>query len=165
MKYFANCATLDELKKEYRRLSMIHHPDMGGNEETMKAINNEYSQMFELLKTAQNASADDYHKTTEAPEEFIEIINHLVKMSGLIVELCGSWLWISGETMKNKEALKAAGCRWSSNKKMWYWHHVEDGAKWSRGKRSMSEIRSKYGSQVFQGGRETTGYATIGAAG
>ena len=26
MKYFTNCRTLDELKKEYRRLAMIHHP-------------------------------------------------------------------------------------------------------------------------------------------
>lgn len=116
MKYFNNCSSLDELKKEYRRLSMIHHPDMGGNEETMKEINNSYSERFEVLKAAHNAGADEYHQTTEAPEDFQEIINHLVKMSGLVVELCGSWLWIGGDTMKNKEALKAAGCKWSSNK-------------------------------------------------
>lgn len=42
MKYFASCRTLDELKKEYRRLAMLNHPDRGGDEETMKAINNEY---------------------------------------------------------------------------------------------------------------------------
>ena len=40
MKYFNGVNTLDELKKEYRRLSKIHHPDCGGDEETMKAINN-----------------------------------------------------------------------------------------------------------------------------
>lgn len=38
MKYFTNCRTLDELKKEYRRLSKLHHPDHGGDEATMKAI-------------------------------------------------------------------------------------------------------------------------------
>ena len=27
MKYFTNCTTLDELKKEFRRLCMTHHPD------------------------------------------------------------------------------------------------------------------------------------------
>ena len=27
MKYFTNVRTLDELKKEYRRLSKLHHPD------------------------------------------------------------------------------------------------------------------------------------------
>lgn len=41
--------------------------------------------------------------------------------------------------------------KWSSNKKMWYWHHAEDGAHWSRGKKTMNQIRQKYGSQTFAG--------------
>ena len=50
MRYFNNCNTLDELKKEYRRLAMIHHPDRGGDLETMKTINAEYEQRHaELL--------------------------------------------------------------------------------------------------------------------
>ena len=151
MKFFTNCRTLDELKKEYRRLTMIHHPDHGGDTATMAAINNEYAERFELLKKAHNAQADEAHQTTEAPEEFITIISELLKYPGLIVELCGSWLWISGDTRPVKEQLKAAGCRWSSNKKMWYWHHAEDGAQWSRGKKTMSQIRQKYGSQTYTG--------------
>lgn len=151
MKFFTNCRTLDELKKEYRRLTMIHHPDHGGDTATMAAINNEYAERFELLKKAHNAQADEAHQTTEAPEEFITIISELLKYPGLIVELCGSWLWISGDTRPVKEQLKAAGCRWSSNKKMWYWHHAEDGAHWSRGKKTMSQIRQKYGSQTYTG--------------
>lgn len=151
MKYFTNCSNLDNLKKEYRRLTMIHHPDHGGDTATMAAINNEYAERFQILKNQHNAAADEAHQTTEAPEEFIAIINELLKYPGLIVELCGSWLWISGDTRPVKEQLKAAGCRWSSNKKMWYWHHAEDGAHWSRGKKSMNQIRQKYGSQTFAG--------------
>ena len=37
MKYFTNVKTLDELKKEYRRLLMLHHPDRGGDTGTKKA--------------------------------------------------------------------------------------------------------------------------------
>lgn len=149
MKFFTDCTNLDELKKAYRTAAMNNHPDHGGDEETMKQINNDYAERFEVLKTAHNATADDYHKTTETPEEFMEIVAVLLGMDGLIVELCGSWLWISGETKKHKDGLNAAGCGWSSNKKMWYWRHEEDGHRWSRRKTSMQDIRSKYGSSLL----------------
>lgn len=151
MKYFTNCRTLDELKKEYRRLAMKHHPDHGGDTATMQAINAEYEERFEVLKKQHNTTADEHHQTTEAPEEFINIINTLIKFPGIIVELCGSWLWISGDTLPIKDQLKAAGCRWSSSKKMWYWHHPEEGTRRSHGKATMTDIRNKYGSQTFKG--------------
>lgn len=163
MTYFNACKTLDELKKEYRRLAMLHHPDRGGNLETMKAINDEHDRVFEILKAQHNATAKEDRQTTETAEEFRDIIDLLLKLDGLTVELCGSWLWISGETMQHKEALKAAGCRWSANKKMWYWRHAEDGARRSRGGHSINRIRAKYGSQVFTASGEYQEYEAIGA--
>lgn len=163
MKYFTNINTLDELKAAYRRLSMKHHPDRGGDTATMQEINAEHDELFERLKKQHNASADEFHQTTETPEEFREIIELLLRLEGLTVELCGSWLWIGGNTREHKETLKAAGCRWSNNKKLWYWHHAEEGRKWRRGKATMSEIRTKYGSQVFDAAGERTGYERIGA--
>ncbi len=152
-KYFGNVQNLDELKSAYRRAALANHPDRGGSEEAMKAINAEYTELFEVLKDAHNMRAEnpDNHTrpTTEAPEEFIEIIEKLLHMGGLDVELCGSWLWIGGNTKANKDALKAAGCRWSNNKKLWYWHHAEEGSHWHRGNKTMGQIRSKYGSQRF----------------
>lgn len=157
MKYFEHCKTLDELKKEYRRLAMQHHPDVGGDLETMKAINNEYAARFEILKGQHNARAADdetgkTYATTEAPEEFIAIIENLLRLDGLEVELCGSWLWIGGNTREHKDELKAAGCRWSSSKKLWYWRHAEDGHRWHKGNKTMSQIRTKYGSQTYRSG-------------
>ena len=49
--------------------------------------------------------------------------------------------------MAHKDELKALGCRWSRNKGMWHWHHNEDGARWSRGRSTMGDIRAKYGSE------------------
>lgn len=66
MKYFMNCKTLDELKREYRRLAMIHHPDVGGEVETMQAINAEYDNLFPALKLAHNQTAE--HPTHETAE-------------------------------------------------------------------------------------------------
>lgn len=31
MKWLNNPQTLEELKKQYKRLAMMHHPDVGGN--------------------------------------------------------------------------------------------------------------------------------------
>lgn len=153
-KYFDTCKTLDELKAAYRKAAIANHPDLGGDEETMKAINNEYSARFEVLKAQTNtAAAEDTtgrtQSTSEAPEDFIAIIDHLLRMDGLTVELCGRWLWIGGNTMANKEALKACGCQWSSTKKLWSWHYKEDGARWHKSHYSMDRIRSKYGSERF----------------
>ena len=155
MKYFNNCHTLDELKKEYRRLAMQNHPDRGGDAEIMKAINNEYEQMHAILQKQHNASADEFHQSTESPNEFIDIINILVKLHGLDIELCGQWLWIGGNTRENKDALKAAGCRWSNNKKLWYWHHEEANRRHYRGSSTMGQIRTKYGSQTITASGET----------
>lgn len=168
MKYFDNPQTLDDLKKQYRRLAMQYHPDTNpGREaemtEIMKVINEEHDHLFDRLKAQHNASHDEHHQTTETAEEFREIISVLLKLDGLIVELCGSWLWIGGNTREHKDALKAAGCRWSNNKKMWYWRHPENAGHWHRSKTTMGDIRSKYGSQVFEGKTETTGYKTITA--
>lgn len=154
MKYFRNCCSLDNLKAEYRRLTLKHHPDAGGDVETMKEINIEYERRFAVLKAEHNVTADADHQTTETPDEYRAIIIALLRMDGLDVELCGSWLWITGDTRKHKDELKSIGCRWSSTKSAWTWHHAEPGAKWYRGKRSMNEIRNRYGSTVYGSARD-----------
>lgn len=154
-KYFSNCSTLDELKKEYHKLAMIYHPDCGGphaDTAIMSEINAEHDAVFVVLQKAHNekaAHADNMTKSTEAPNEFRDIIEMLLKLDGINVELCGCWLWISGNTKPHKETLKAAGCRWAAKKSMWSWHHAEDGSHFFRGRKSIDQIRNKYGSQTF----------------
>lgn len=143
--YFENCRSLDELKAEYRRLAKENHPDIGGSVEIMQEINNQYEAAFNRMN---NASAQP---KSEMPEDFIRVIDALMKLSGITVELCGSWLWISGDTKAVKEELKAAGCRWASKKAKWYWHPVEEKPKSRRGSASMEQIRSRYGSKVLSG--------------
>ena len=119
MKYFTNCKTIEEAKKLYRRLAMENHPDRGGDLDTMKAINAEYDEFFNTFKAQHNAAA----KTTgarpinETPEEFRQVIDKIINIPGIIIELCGSWIWISGETRAFKDQIKAAGCFWANKKK------------------------------------------------
>lgn len=75
-----------------------------------------------------------------------EIIDTIKSLPGLVLEICGRWLWVSGNTKENKEELKAAGLRWAKKKQMWYYHRPEDST-YGRRTKSMSYIRMKYGSR------------------
>ena len=140
---------------------MRHHPDRGGDTETMQRINAEYEARFETLKHAHNTTHDERHQTNEAPADFIRIIEALLRLDGIEVELCGCWLWIGGDTKRHKDALKKAGWNWCSKKKLWSWH--PDYAAVYTGKRrrtkSMEYIRNVYGSEIIGRGTEQLGLA------
>ena len=137
-------ADLVELKKAYYKLCKKLHPDHGGDEEQMKVLNAEYDYLFNRFNKSTNE--DNKAEFTESSAEFIHIVEELLKMDDLTVELCGSWLWISGNTKPHKEELKALGCRWASKKFMWYWKPSNQPMSRSHGV-DMLYIRTKYGSQ------------------
>ena len=147
--FFDTCSTLDELKKAYHAAAMKFHPDIGGDEATMKAVNAEYEARFKVLKQVHNTQNTTARATSESAGDFMRIIDQLLRLDGLEVELCGRWLWIGGNTRPHKEQLKALGCQWSSRKELWSWHFAEDGDSWHRGTKTMNQIRSKYGSTRF----------------
>jgi len=149
--YLNNCKTIEELKKAYRAFTKKLHPDCGGTKEEMQRLNAEYDEMFNRLKDIHNATADDEHKTTEAPEEFRDIIEKLLHFEGVEVELCGSWIWCRGNTFSYKDELKAMGFKWSKSKKSWHWHHatIMDLTRRHWGY-SMDKIREMHGSQIFE---------------
>lgn len=147
--YFDHCTNLDELRAAYKRLAIKYHPDMGGDTRIMQDINIEFDRVFNALKNSYNSQRTTDQQTTETPDKFRSVIDKLITLDGLKIELCGSWLWIGGNTYPHKDTLKSAGCKWSRSKRKWYWHHKDDGASWSRGRCTMDEIRGKYGSQVF----------------
>ena len=50
MKYFVGVKNLKDLHRKLVKLAQKHHPDKGGSEEIMKAINIEYSELEEKLR-------------------------------------------------------------------------------------------------------------------
>lgn len=60
MPYFVNVRSLEDLKSQYRVLAHKHHPDLGGDQDAMKAVNNEYDQLFPVWK---HRSADTSNET------------------------------------------------------------------------------------------------------
>lgn len=147
MTYFNNIRTLEELRKEYKRLVKANHPDNGGSVETIKIINVEYEICFKILENADTVSSNNKYNMAE-DEMIREIINAIINLN-IEIEICGSWIWVSGNTYSCKQELKNSGFHWASKKKMWYWHNPEEQTR-SNGKTSMNDIRIKYGSQVVK---------------
>ncbi|MGD1336137.1 hypothetical protein ACP6H1_27465 [Vibrio harveyi] len=79
----------------------------------------------------------------------IAVLNAVLAMEGVTVEVCGNWIWLSGETRQHKEALKELGCRWGSKKKMWFYRPA-DYKKVSRKEYDMTQIRDMHGSQILR---------------
>lgn len=85
-----------------------------------------------------------YQPYEESPELKVIAARHEIKtLPGITVTLVGAWLWVSGNTKPHREALKAAGFKWSPNKLQWYFAGVSCAS--SRGRKSYRQIADKYG--------------------
>lgn len=150
MKWFTNPQTLEELKKQYKKLVFKHHPDKGGRTEDMQEINAEYDKLFATLKNVhRSASGETYtakEETKETPEQFRNIIEKLIHLDGIEIEICGSWLWITGNTYPNRETLKKLRFKYSKNKNAWYYHE-EGYTKHSKKSFTLEQIRDLWGSE------------------
>lgn len=114
MTYFTDIHSLEELRKEYKRLVKANHPDNGGSEDAIKVINVEYEITFKVLAKADTTNARKYDMA--ADEQIREIINIIINFD-INIEICGSWIWVSGNTYGCKNELKANGFHWASKKK------------------------------------------------
>lgn len=151
--YFEGVKTLEELKKAFIRLMKENHPDKGGKAEVCVAIQDEFAKVSEMLA----AGISPESKEKELSEELMNVISALSGIVGIEIELCGTWLWISGNTKENRELLKALKCRWSPNKGQWYFREEKQGGRrWRKGSIDMEEIRFKYGSEKVHGERRQT---------
>lgn len=171
MKWFQNIETLKDLRKEYRRFVVKHHPDNGGSEDVIKEINVEYDILFKRLKHDYEHK-DTYSKATDKQKQSYDwqkdaqirdIILQLSRFKDITVEIIGVWIWVSNCYEYRKE-LKALGFRWASQKQMWY-IHFDDYHKYSSRSTSMSYIRAKYGSVEvkFKTGQQDDEYRRIKA--
>ncbi len=135
--------TPDDLRSAYRAACKKYHPDVNPNGlEIMKAVNAAYSFLKKnLTKWNHTQQTND----TSIPDILQAIFDKIKHFGNIEAEVCGSWLWVSGETWRYKKELKAAGLKWAAKKRQWYWSPA--GYK-KRSKRvfEMPEIRALFGS-------------------
>jgi curved DNA-binding protein CbpA len=147
--YFANCTTLDEAKALYKKLAFQLHPDTGGDTAEFQEMQSQFEKF--RPKTEKYKGEFEQHNATQ----YQDIINDLIKIKGIIVEVCGSFIWLSGDTRTAKDDIKAIKnelfkpAQWHRKKLMWFFSPVGYERK-SANSLEMDEIRAKYGSETFK---------------
>jgi len=109
MKYFRHCKSLDEVKSEYKKLTQHYLPTETnpGYEAMMTLVDREYVEISQRPKVKQQSQ--------EIQEEFLvfpKIVKELISLE-LNLEICGSWLWVSGNTYNHSDKLKELGLKFS----------------------------------------------------
>lgn len=153
MKWFNDCETLEDVKALYKKLAKQYHPDLGGDTVTMQEINKEYAFASAKAIKGANLSEEETENEILSSEAYRNAIEKIIYLEGITIELVGYWLWCTGNTYPVRATLKDAGFLFASKKLAWYFRTAE--YKVSKGgKKSLDEIRDKYGSEVLNDSKD-----------
>lgn len=135
----------EQILARFKELAKKYHPDLGGSEEMMKILND----AMDCLRHYNGSG----HTASFTESNFGEILNNAINSIkgcvGLEIEVCGTWIWVGGNTFANKEILKSNGFMFSKSKRKWYF--IPGGTfKKRRGRCDMDQIRSIHGSQKVE---------------
>jgi len=136
--------TPEDIKTAYREAARKYHPDHNpGGEEMMKLINGAYEAFADWSGEA--PEMPEAAQGRSYPDAVNEALRVVINLDGLDSEICGSWVWVGGNTYPYRTVLKAAGFRFAPHKKRWYFR-PEGWRSSSRGRFTMEEIRNFHGS-------------------
>jgi hypothetical protein len=147
MKYFKDCASIEEAKKLYRQLLLKNHPDIAGKagEAATVEIINQFNKFIDTF-VADSFNAY-YADKDEKPEPstvtpFQDILKTIIDFD-CDIEIIGYWIYCF-RSYEVREALKGLGFWFSSKHKAW----VFSGGAKTRfySKKSLDEIRAEKGS-------------------
>ena len=96
--------TPEDVKKAYKRAAMKYHPDRtNASPEMMKMVNEAYELLKEFAGELDQGEHEGY------ADELLEKLDSVIDLEGLIFEICGAWVWVTGETKKHAKALGKNG--------------------------------------------------------
>ena len=147
MTYFKNCKTINEVKTLYKKLAMENHPDRGGDTAIMQAINREYAFACAHIAKGAGLTDDETENEIKLSEEYRKVIEKIINLPGIVIEMVGNWIWVTGNTRSVKDILKEAGFYFACKKVAWYYRNEMfktrgDGA-------PLEVIRRRYGSETI----------------
>lgn len=136
---FKGIEGVNELKKVYKTLCKKLHPDIGGTNELFKMLNEIYNNFLEHKIYYSNESKFDL--------ELEKIISKILHFENIVIEVMGTWIWVSGDTKPIKETLKSLNFKYGIKKKMWYYGEMKGR---SPKQKSIEEIKNKYGCETVK---------------
>jgi hypothetical protein len=80
----------------------------------MQEINAEYDRLFPMFQSKSEVKNEQFETATE----YKDVINKIIHLN-VNIEICGIYVWVSGNTKPVKEVLKQAGFYWASHKMAW----------------------------------------------
>ena len=78
-----------------------------------------------------------------------KIINKIIGLDGILIEIIGNWIWISGCTYPHRQQLKDIGFYFAPKKVMWY-YRPPDYKSSNKSPKTIEFIRNKYGSDFIE---------------
>lgn len=151
--------TEKDIKAAYRKAALKYHPDRNPlGAELMKAVNAAFDFLMANIDKINQFQSTDENARYNYGEDLEKVLNTLSGLTGIVYEVIGNWVWISGETITHKETLKEIGCKWAAKKKQWFYRPEEHKSYWNREEHTIEEIRAKYGST---GQRRATGWQQV----
>ena len=137
-----------EIKLAYRKAAALYHPDHNpAGLEMMKLVNLAYEALKAFEGNVEECTKNNYG------EALNNALNAIVTL-GLEIEICGVWIWVTGNTKPHKDVLKASGYLWAPKKTQWYFR-PEKHKSYNRSSWSMGKIREVYGSDSIKSQQRT----------
>lgn len=134
--------TKETTKKAYRKACSKFHPDKGGSLKMMQAVNEAYEALKDFEGNVE-AGCEGY------ADALNDAINKVINLPGIQIEVCGAWVWLTGNTKPHAKILGrkegGAGFYYAKKKKAWYYRPT-DWKSSSRGSWSLDQIRDQHGS-------------------
>ena len=146
-------ATVDGISRAYKAFALRWHPDKAGGDVEMMKLGNIARDMLLHNLAFLAREFDNIHAESDTfeniPEALEMILSKMKHFEGVTIEICGTWIWVSGNTRVYKDFFKSEGFRWAPKKCQWYFT-PSPRKRFRHREFSMSEIREKYSSKFYE---------------